>query len=126
MTMPINSPAQGDDVWREHFNGGDVDGLVALYEEDALFVPEPGGKPLVGREAIREFCLNFPVTDATIEFRPRTILERDANALTYSDWTIRGTGPDGPSEMEGQATLLMRRQADGTWLIAVDDPFTQR
>lgn len=124
--MTIMSPAQGDEVWMERFNAGDIDGLVALYEEDALFVPEPGGKPMVGREAIRDFCVNFPITEATVEFRPRAILERDSDALTYSDWTIRGNGPDGPTAMEGQATVLMRKQADGTWLIAMDDPFTQR
>ncbi|MHC1563186.1 YybH family protein [Actinomycetospora sp. C-140] len=124
--MKILSPAQGDDVWRDCFNAGDIDALVGLYEADAIFVPEPGGKPLAGREAIRDFCLNFPITEATIEFRPRAILERDADALTYSDWTIRGNGPDGPTSMNGQATVLMRKQADSTWLIAMDDPFTQR
>ena len=48
----------------ERFNAGDIDGLVALYEEDAIFVPEPGGKPLVGRDAIRDFAVNFPIEDA--------------------------------------------------------------
>jgi len=124
--MTIMSPAQGDEAWMERFNAGDIDGLMALYEEDAIFVPEPGGKPLVGQDAIRDFCVNFPITDATIEFRPRALLERDTDALSYSDWTIRGTGPEGPAEMEGKATVLMRRQDDGTWLIAMDDPFTQR
>ncbi|WP_433035471.1 YybH family protein [Actinomycetospora sp. CA-053990] len=124
--MTIMSPAQGDEAWRERFNAGDVEGLLALYEEDAIFVPEPGGKPLVGREAIRDFVVNFPIEDATVEFRPKALLERDTDALSYSDWTIRGTGPEGPTEMEGQATVLMRRQDDGTWLIAMDDPFTHR
>ena len=124
--MTIMSPAQGDKAWMERFNAGDIDGLVALYEEDAIFVPEPGGKPLVGRDTIRDFAVNFPIKDAIIEFRPRALLERDTDALGYSDWTIRGTGPEGPAEMEGKATVLMRRQDDGTWLIAIDDPFTQR
>lgn len=124
--MAIMSPAQGDEVWMERFNAGDLDGLVALYEEDAIFVPEPGGKPLAGRDALRDFFVNFPIKDATIEFRPKALLERDTEALSYTDWTIRGTGPEGPAEMEGHATVLMRRQADGTWLIAMDDPFTQR
>jgi uncharacterized protein (TIGR02246 family) len=122
----VMSPTQMDDAWRECFDAGDVDALVQLYEEDALFVPEPGGKALAGRDAIRDFCLNFPITDATIEFQPRMMLERDTDALSYSVWTIRGTGPDGPTEMEGQATVVMRKQDDGGWLIAIDDPFTQR
>jgi uncharacterized protein (TIGR02246 family) len=37
--MTILSPAQGDEAWMERFNAGDIDGLMALYEEDAIFVP---------------------------------------------------------------------------------------
>jgi uncharacterized protein (TIGR02246 family) len=124
--MTIMSPAQADATWMERFNAGDIDGLVELYEPDALFVPEPGGKPLVGGDAIREFAANFPLQNPQVDLRTRVIYERDADALVYSDWTITGTGPDGPAEMEGQATVLLRKQSDGRWLLAVDDPFTQR
>jgi uncharacterized protein (TIGR02246 family) len=124
--MTIMSPAQADPVWMERFNAGDIDGLVELYEPDALLVPEPGAKPLSGTDAVRDFAANFPLRDPRVDLRTRVIHERDTDALVYSDWTMTGTGADGPTRMEGQATVLLRKQPDGRWLLAVDDPFTQR
>ena len=124
--MTITSPAQADPIFVERFNAGDVDGLMELYEPDALFVPEPGAKPASGPEAVREFVVNFPLQDPKIDLRTRVIYERETDALIYSDWTLTGTGPDGPAQLEGQATVLLRKQSDGTWLLAMDDPFTQR
>ena len=124
--MAIMSPAQADEVWMGLFNAGDIEGLLGLYEDDALFVPEPGGKPLVGPDAIREWIMAFPLQDPQIDLRTHMILERDTEALVYSDYTLSGTGEDGPAAIEGQAVVLLRKQGDGTWLIAVDDPFAQR
>ncbi|MEJ2860137.1 YybH family protein [Actinomycetospora flava] len=124
--MAITSPAQADQVWMDLFNGGDLEGLLALYEKDALFVPEPGGAPLVGPDAIRAWIAGFPLREAQVDLRTQRIFERDQEALVYSDYTLSGEDDDGPASMEGQAVVLLRRQADGTWLLAFDDPFAQR
>jgi uncharacterized protein (TIGR02246 family) len=124
--MTISSPTHADPTWMERFNAGDIEGLLDLYEPDALFVPEPGAKPLSGPDAVRDFAANFPLKDPKVDLRTRVIYERDEDALLYSDWTMTGTGPDGPTQMEGQATVLLRKQSDGRWLLAFDDPFTQR
>ncbi|MDD7969061.1 YybH family protein [Actinomycetospora lemnae] len=124
--MTITSPHQADEVWMDLFNKGDLDGLLDLYEKDALLVPEPGGTALVGPEAIREWMTGFPLRDPQIDLRTHAVHERDAEAILYSDWTITGTGDDGPARMDGQAVVLLRKQTDGTWLLAFDDPFAQR
>ncbi len=124
--MTISSPTQADPTWMERFNAGDIEGLLELYEPDALFVPEPGAEALAGPDAVRDFAANFPLQDPQIDLRTRVIYERDRDALVYSDWTMTGTGPDGPTRLQGQATVVLRKQADGQWLLAFDDPFTQR
>jgi ketosteroid isomerase-like protein len=44
-------------------------------------------------------------------------------ALVYNDWTLSATGADGsPIERSGKAIEVMRRQPDGTWRVAIDDP----
>jgi uncharacterized protein (TIGR02246 family) len=121
----IDSPAQADETWMARFNAADTDGLLALYEPDGLLVGEPGGKPLVGHDAIRQFAETFFAMSPRIDLRTAAILERDTDALVYSTWTMTGTGADGPFEMEGRATVLLRKQADGSWLLAVDDPWSQ-
>ena len=45
-------------------------------------------------------------------------------ALLCSKWTLTGTGPDGSAiNLAGQGTEVGRRQADGTWLFVIDNPF---
>ena len=45
-------------------------------------------------------------------------------AVLYNDWTGSMTGPDGVEmPVTGKAIEVCRRQADGTWLFVVDDPW---
>jgi uncharacterized protein (TIGR02246 family) len=121
----IMSPAQADETWMARFNAADVEGLLALYEPDGMLIGEPGGKPLVGLDAIRQFAETFFAMSPRIDLRTAALLERDTDAITYSPWTMTGTGPDGPFEMTGRATVLLRKQPDSSWLIAIDDPWSQ-
>jgi uncharacterized protein (TIGR02246 family) len=77
------------------FNSGDVERVLALYEADAVFSPEPG-KTVQGREAIREACHAFFALRPTIDIRTLALFDRgDGTALVQGRWTIAGTGPDG-------------------------------
>jgi ketosteroid isomerase-like protein len=41
-----------------------------------------------------------------------------------SRWTLTGSRQDGsPLEMTGQTSDVVRRQADGSWRLAIDNPF---
>ncbi|MFQ5692804.1 MAG: YybH family protein, partial [Nitrospinota bacterium] len=45
-------------------------------------------------------------------------------ALSVVRWTLQGTGPDGePVQMEGTTSDVLRKQADGSWLFAIDNPW---
>ena len=44
-------------------------------------------------------------------------------AILYSRWTVSGTGPDGtPVTLGGVTSDVVRRQSDGHWLFAIDNP----
>jgi ketosteroid isomerase-like protein len=53
ITMSVNDPAQLGQLFAERVNAGDLEGLVALYEDEATFVGPDGGSAS-GRDAIRE------------------------------------------------------------------------
>ena len=92
-------------------NAGDVEGLVALYEPDAVLAG-PEGRTLVETEAIRSFYAAL-LADRP-QFEPgeqRPALLRGDLALTSSRLT------DGTVRAE-----VARWQADGTRLWAVDQP----
>ncbi|WP_051809987.1 YybH family protein [Actinoplanes subtropicus] len=45
-------------------------------------------------------------------------------ATVLNAWTLEGTGPDGtPLRLTGTSADVLRRRADGTWGLLIDDPW---
>jgi ketosteroid isomerase-like protein len=40
--MGASGPGEFEERWAKAFNGGDLDGLLALYEPGATLLPQPG------------------------------------------------------------------------------------
>jgi ketosteroid isomerase-like protein len=94
----------------ERLNAGDVDGLVALYEPDAVLAL-PDGRMAIGADEIRRAYQHFV---ANRPFRPgvqRPTLRSGDLALTSTRLA------DGVVTVE-----VARLQADGTWLWVIDQP----
>lgn len=106
--------AEPEDLGRmfiERANAGDVDGLVALYEPDAVLAFPPG-KTTAGSREIRK------VYEEMLAGRPAFTSEGQQPALVNGDIALTSTRLPG-----GQATAeVARRQPDGTWLWAIDQP----
>ncbi|HKE09374.1 MAG TPA: nuclear transport factor 2 family protein [Candidatus Acidoferrum sp.] len=94
-------------VVREH--AGDVDGMAALYEPDAV-LDAGDGQIKEGREAIRQFFADLVATGKKFQMgeqQPATICGNLALTSTRL--------PDGTVTAE-----VARRQIDGTWLWVID------
>jgi uncharacterized protein (TIGR02246 family) len=94
-------------VARQH--AGDVDGMAALYEPDAV-LDTADGRPNVGREAIRAFFA--AVVASGRKFQVGT----QRPAVVSGNLALTSTRlPDGTVTAE-----VARRQDDGTWLWVID------
>lgn len=121
--MADTRPEDAHRLFEEHFNNGDLDALVALYEDGAAFVPQPGSV-VTGKEAIREALQGFLATGGKIVVTTRYAVRSGDTALQSGEWRLSGTGQGGaPVEMGGKTAEVLRRQADGRWLYVVDNPF---
>ena len=111
--MPANSPEQAHDFFVKYFNAGDLEGIVSLYEPDAILVKFPG--PAVqGEAAIREAMIEFLSINGQMKLKIDRVFTTDDLALLFSSWTLRGTSADGtPVVSSGQTSDVVRRQADG-------------
>jgi uncharacterized protein (TIGR02246 family) len=122
--MPAREPEEAHRLWTECFNAGDLDGLLALYEPNATLMPQPG-QAVSGTAAIREALGGFLGLKPAFDWVETKLAIRSNDlALLHSSWTLSGTGPDGsPMNLSGTTADVVRRQSDGTWLFAIDNPW---
>ena len=94
-------------VYRQR--AGDIDGMTALYESDAV-LDCGDGQVVVGRQAIRAYYAAQVARGRKFDFgeqRP---------AIISGDLALTSTRlPDG-----SVTTEIARRQGDGTWLWVID------
>jgi uncharacterized protein (TIGR02246 family) len=121
--MTTLTPADCDRAFAECVKAQDLDGLAALYEPEAQYVRRDG-TVVVGQPAIRELLQSLTNVATEIEMNVTTVVALKGIALVYNDWTSKTVGQDGRvRESAGQAIEVVRRQPDGQWLFAIDDPF---
>jgi ketosteroid isomerase-like protein len=105
---------QPEDLGRffvERANEGDVDGLVALYEPDAVLA-FPSGQISIGHQAIRR------VYQQLLADRPTFAAGGHQPALRNGDLALTSTRLPGG----GATAEVARQQPDGTWLWVIDQP----
>ena len=120
--MGVRDPEQNHAVFERAVNAGDVDALAALYEPEAVYVAG-AAQTLVGRKAIRLALAGWLATKPRLRLELTGLTVAGDLALERSRWTVVMPGADGKSqESSGLSCVVLRRQADGTWLMAVDDP----
>lgn len=100
-------------------NAGDLDALVGLYDPEATLVPQPG-QVVSTIESIRAALRELLALGMTFRLTTREVLVSGDLALTSNHWI--GTDGEG-QKLEGTTAEVLRRQADGRWLMAIDQPF---
>jgi ketosteroid isomerase-like protein len=106
------TPEEITRLFVERANAGDVDGLVALYEPDAVMAFPPGSTT-VGYAAIRALF------EQMLASRPHFEFEEPLPTLISGDLALTST----PSkDNTGVRVQVVRRQSDGSWLRVIDRP----
>ena len=101
----------------------ELDKLVAYFLDDALFMA-PNAPALKGKAAIREVLSHFfEIPGFSIKWQPTYVEISSSGDLGYTIGTNVMTfdGPNGkPIVDNGKYTTIWKKDADGTWKVAVD------
>ena len=102
-------PQDLERLWISRQRAGDVEGMVALYEPDAVL--DHGGVQLaVGRDSIRRICAGLVASGRKFELGDQQAAMVSGNLALTSTRALNGT----------VTAEVARRQSDGTWLWVID------
>lgn len=104
-------------LYKERIAAKDVDGVLDLYEQNAVLVL-PDGTSVVGRTSIRSI-LEMVVAGPAVEFEDGSELAFECGdvALSHLRWRAGDSGPF------SAASDVFRRGTDGGWLVSIDNGF---
>ncbi len=108
------------DEWARHWNAGDLDGVAAVYAEDAVYLP-PHHESVHGRDAIREY-LKAPLSHGVTDLAFDVTYIKQQGPIAWDVGTYRMTIPQNQeTEREDHGKYLtVWRRVGRNWLIAAD------
>jgi uncharacterized protein (TIGR02246 family) len=109
-------------VFQDTFNAGDIDGLVSLFEPEAVLVPAPG-KVVAGSDALRETFAGVLATGARFEIVKLFSIHRVGDiALATTEWKMASNDADGDLvTVRARPVIVFRQQTDGSWRFLIDN-----
>lgn len=120
--MCVNDPEQLGRLFAERANAGDLEGLLALYEDSATLVGPDGGSAS-GSDAIRERLEGLLAMAPHITPTSSRVVMAGDVALMSNRWRMSlGVGDGELAGLDGASTEVARRQPDGGWLYVIDNP----
>ncbi len=119
---PIDEPGQLGRLFAERTNARDLEGMLALYEHGATFLG-PDGASASGSDAIRARLEGLLAVKPNITATGSQVVMAGDLALMSNRWRMTvGVGDGEPPAFDGESTEVARRQPDGGWLYAIDNP----
>ncbi len=122
--MKASSPQDLSRLIIEALNSGDVDLVVSLYEPDGVIAPDLS-QIVAGRAAIRSLAAGFVAQRPRLVLHNSEVVQAGDVALVRSQVTQTILQAEKKTETVLEPVLVVRRQTDGCWLIAIDRPLTR-
>ena len=115
--MSAREPGETSTLFGRYFADGDLDGLMSLYENEAVF--PTARATATGPDEIRQTLKAYLDSGAKLVFGRSLVFIAGDLALIHSPWTMHKA--DGSSS-EGVTAEVVRRQTDGSWKYIIDNP----
>jgi uncharacterized protein (TIGR02246 family) len=108
---------------------GGLEATTEFYTEDTIMVAQ--GPMIQGREALKEKRKALSKASATVTAFNQTIVKIDgrdnlAFVLGTVSITMTAEGLPEPMQVTGKFLQILRKQEDGSWLIAIDTRISDR
>ena len=104
-------------LFSERFSKADIEGLLDLYEDGAVFPTHHGTAN--GIVQIRAVLQGYIDSGAKLVFTDQVAFETGDLALVQNAWTLTTASGDMAT---GVTVEIARKQSDGNWKYVIDSP----
>lgn len=117
----IERPDGAPKVCQDAFNAGDLDGLVNLFEPEAVVCLAPN-QVITGSGKIREVFAGFLEAGWRWEIKLVSHHRVGDISLNTVEHTLRKNSSDGDTDtLRLRAAVVFRQQDDGSWRFLIDN-----
>jgi uncharacterized protein (TIGR02246 family) len=108
------------EAWAQHWNAGELEGVIATYAEDAVYLP-PHHEAVHGRDAIRDY-LKAPIGRGVTDLAFKVTYVKQQGSIAWDVGTYRMSVPqtDGTKKEDCGKYLTVWKHTGGKWLIVAD------
>jgi len=105
---------------------GDVDAVMRTYEENQSIAFEPG-EPVSDGAVSRQMFQQLRTLKPQFSYSGHEVIVEGDIAVHFAPWQMTGIAPDGQEVTgKGLSVAVLRRQADGSWKMVIDNPHGSR
>ncbi|WCL55593.1 YybH family protein [Gimibacter soli] len=108
------------------FEKNDIDAVMATYEPGAAILFEPG-QPVTDVQQARQMFDGMAAAKPTFTYSGHEVVVSGDTAIHIAPWQMTAHMPDGQEiKQAGLSIAVLRRQADGSWKMVIDNPHGSR
>lgn len=116
------TPQESSRAFAASISRGDLDAAAHCFAKDACLVT-PDATAVRGREEIRPILHQLIVLESQIEVQESSILSAGEVALGTERWRITSPGSEGSPFARALTPMLVLRQLEDVWKLAVALPW---
>ena len=104
------------------FQQGDIDTVMSTYEPAATVMFEPGAEVSEAAQ-LREMFTAMSGVNPVFTYAGHEVIVSGGTAIHIAPWSMTGQTPDGQEiAQSGLSIAVLRKQADGSWKMVIDNP----
>lgn len=116
------TPQESTRAFAASISRGDLDGAAYCFAKDACLVT-PDATAVRGRDEIRPILHQLIVLESQIEVQESSVLLAGEVALGTERWTVTSPSSEGGSFTRALTPMVVLRQLEGVWKLAVALPW---
>lgn len=116
------TPQESTRAFAASVSRGDLDAAAHCFAKDACLVT-PDATAVRGRDEIRPILHQLIVLESQVEVQESSVLVAGEVALGTERWVVTSPGSEGGSFSRSLTPMVVLRQLEGVWKLAVALPW---